>query len=193
AVAFVSGAVLRLLVRRSAIHPSRALHIIESISVLAGGAVGSVIVLVLLIILWPAAGNWIINTFLSDTLIWQTEFQQWITQKIDDPTTSPSLGTPNVVRYWTSHPTRAIRQRISRLPKWLGLEVAVGKSNGETLSRKYLRRRTGAEVTECKSPRKTKWRPVTGAPAERAEEERTSAPTAEQVQIVFLHENERRP
>src|SRR5262249_35109269 len=92
AVAFVSGAVLRLLVRRSAIHPSRALHIIESISVLAGGAVGSVIVLVLLIILWPAAGNWIINTFLSDTLIWQTEFQQWITQKIEDPTTSSAIG-----------------------------------------------------------------------------------------------------
>ena len=90
-VAFVTGAVLRLLVRRSAIHPTRALHIIESISVLAGGAVGSVIVLVLLIILWPAAGNWIINTFLSDTLIWQTEFQQWITQKIEDPTTSSAI------------------------------------------------------------------------------------------------------
>ena len=66
-VAFVTGAVLRLLVRRSAIHPTRALHIIESISVLAGGAVGSVIVLVLLIILWPAARNWIINTFLCRT------------------------------------------------------------------------------------------------------------------------------
>ena len=33
----------------------------------AGGAVGSVIVLVLLIILWPAARNWIINTFLCRT------------------------------------------------------------------------------------------------------------------------------
>jgi hypothetical protein len=92
AVAFATGAVLRLLVRRSAIHPSRALRIIESISVLVGGAVGSVMILVLLIILWPAAGNWIINTFLSDTLIWQTEFQQWITQKIEDPTTSSAIG-----------------------------------------------------------------------------------------------------
>src|SRR5215510_11800075 len=92
AVAFVTGAVLRLLVRRSAIHPSRALHIIESISVLAGGAIGSVIVLVLLIILWPAGGNWVINTFLSDTLIWQTEFQQWITRQIDDPVTSSAIG-----------------------------------------------------------------------------------------------------
>ena len=90
--AFLTGAVLRVLVRRSAIHPSIALRVIESISVVAGGAVGSVIVLVLLIILWPTAGNWIINTFLSDTLIWQTEFQQWITQKIDDPTTSYAIG-----------------------------------------------------------------------------------------------------
>src|SRR5215831_1056637 len=49
--AFVTGAVLRVLVRRSAIHPSHALRVIESISVVAGGAVGSVIVLVLLIIL----------------------------------------------------------------------------------------------------------------------------------------------
>jgi len=49
-------------------------------------------VLLLLIILWPAAGNWLINTFLSDTLIWQTQFQQWITQKIEDPTTSSAIG-----------------------------------------------------------------------------------------------------
>jgi ABC-type microcin C transport system permease subunit YejB len=90
--AFLTGAVLRLLVRRSAIHPLNALRVIESISVVVGGAVGSFIVLVLLIILWPAAGNWIINTFLSDTLIWQTEFQQWITQKIEDPTTSSAIG-----------------------------------------------------------------------------------------------------
>jgi hypothetical protein len=90
--AFLTGVVLRVLVRRSKLHPSHALRVIEGISVIAGGAVGSVIVLLLLIILWPTAGNWIINTFLSDTLIWQTEFQQWITQKIQDPTTSSAVG-----------------------------------------------------------------------------------------------------
>jgi hypothetical protein len=46
------------------LHPSHALRVIESISVIVGGAVGSVIVLLLLIILWPTASNWIINTFL---------------------------------------------------------------------------------------------------------------------------------
>jgi hypothetical protein len=51
-----------------------------------------VVVLLLLIILWPEAGNWVINTFLSVTLIWQTEFQQWITQKITDPMTSSAIG-----------------------------------------------------------------------------------------------------
>src|SRR5215475_3140477 len=90
--ALIVGAVLRSLVRKSAIHPGHALRIIESISVIAGGAFGSVVVLLLLIILWPAAGNWLINTFLSDTLIWQTQFQQWITQKIEDPTTSSAIG-----------------------------------------------------------------------------------------------------
>ena len=90
--AFLTGLALRILVRRSSIHPSHALRLIESISVVAGGAVGSVVVLLLLIILWPAAGNWVINTFLSDTLIWQTQFQQWITQRIDDPTTSSAIG-----------------------------------------------------------------------------------------------------
>jgi hypothetical protein len=88
----IVGAVLRSLVKSSSIHPSHALRVIESISIIAGGAVGSVIVLLLLIILWPAAGNWLINTFLSDTLIWQTQFQQWITQKIEDPTTSSAIG-----------------------------------------------------------------------------------------------------
>jgi hypothetical protein len=90
--AFVVGVVLRVLVRKASIHPSHALRVIESISVVVGGAVGSVVVLLLLIILWPAAGNWVINTFLSDTLIWQTEFQQWITEKIQDPTTSSAIG-----------------------------------------------------------------------------------------------------
>jgi hypothetical protein len=78
--------------RKSAIQPSHALRVLESISVIAGGAIGSVVVLLLLIILWPSAGNWLINTFLSNTLIWQTEFQQWITQKIEDPTTSSAIG-----------------------------------------------------------------------------------------------------
>ena len=90
--AFLTGVMLRVLVRRSKLHPSHALRVIEGVSVIAGGAVGSVIVLLLLIILWPTADNWIINTFLSDTSIWQTEFQQWITQKIQDPTTSSAVG-----------------------------------------------------------------------------------------------------
>lgn len=92
AAVLVVGLVLRLLVRRSTIQPSLAVRIFEGVSVVAGGAVGSVVVLLLLIILWPAAGNWIINTFLSDTIIWQTEFQQWITQRIGDPTTSSAIG-----------------------------------------------------------------------------------------------------
>jgi hypothetical protein len=91
-VAFLTGLVLRALVRKSTIQASHALRLIESVSVVAGGAIGSVAVLLLLIILWPAAGNWLINTFLSDTLIWQTEFQQWITQMIEDPTTSSAIG-----------------------------------------------------------------------------------------------------
>jgi len=90
--AFLAGVVLRTLVRKSAIQPSHALRVIESVSVIAGGAIGSVVVLLLVIILWPSAGNWLINTFLSNTLIWQTEFQQWITQKIEDPTTSSAIG-----------------------------------------------------------------------------------------------------
>jgi hypothetical protein len=92
AVIVVAGVVLRVLVRKSALRPSYAVRVIESVSIIAGGAIGSVMVLLLLIILWPAGGNWVINTFLSDTLIWQTEFQQWITQKIDDPTTSSAIG-----------------------------------------------------------------------------------------------------
>lgn len=92
AVVVVAGVVLRVLVRKSALRPSYAIRVIESVSIVAGGAVGSVMLLLLLIILWPAGGNWVINTFLSDTLIWQTEFQQWITQKIDDPITSSAVG-----------------------------------------------------------------------------------------------------
>ena len=90
--AFVTGLVLRVLVKNSTLHPSHALRVIGIIAVVIGGGIGSVVVLLLLIILWPEAGNWVINTFLSVTLIWQTEFQQWITQKITDPMTSSAIG-----------------------------------------------------------------------------------------------------
>lgn len=92
ATTFIVGLVLRLLVRRSTLHPSHALRVIRAVAIIVGGGIGSVVVLLLLIILWPGAGNWVINTFLSDTLIWQTEFQQWITQKINDPMTSSAIG-----------------------------------------------------------------------------------------------------
>jgi hypothetical protein len=38
AAAFATGAVLRMLVRKSTIHASHALRVIESVSVIAGGA-----------------------------------------------------------------------------------------------------------------------------------------------------------
>jgi hypothetical protein len=91
-VAFIIGLWLRALVKQSSLHPSFALRVIETIAVVVGGGLGSVVVLMLLIILWPGAGNWVINTFLSDTIIWQTQFQQWITRNITDPTTSSALG-----------------------------------------------------------------------------------------------------
>ena len=90
--AFLVGVALRILVRKATLHPAHALRLIESVAIVAGGAVGSVAVLLLLIIFWPSAGNWLINIFLPETLIWQTEFQQWITQKIEDPTTSSAIG-----------------------------------------------------------------------------------------------------
>ena len=90
--AFITGLALRLLVKNSTLHPSHALRVIGIIAVIVGGGIGSVVVLLLLIILWPEVGNWVINTFLSVTLIWQTEFQQWITQKISDPMTSSAIG-----------------------------------------------------------------------------------------------------
>ena len=92
AAAFIGGIVLRVLVKNTTLHPSHALRVIGIIAVIVGGGIGSVVVLLLLIILWPEAGNWVINTFLSVTLIWQTELQQWITQKISDPMTSSAIG-----------------------------------------------------------------------------------------------------
>jgi hypothetical protein len=91
-LAFIIGRWLRAAVKQSSLHPSLALRVIETIAVVIGGGIGSVAVILLLIILWPAAGNWIINTFLPDAIIWQTQFQQWITRIIDDPTISSAIG-----------------------------------------------------------------------------------------------------
>jgi hypothetical protein len=92
AVAFLIDLGLRALVKQSSLHPSLALRVIQIIAVVVGGGIGSMAVLVLLIILWPGAGNWVINTFLSDTIIWQTEFQQWVTRNINDPMASSAIG-----------------------------------------------------------------------------------------------------
>ncbi len=92
AVAFIIGLWLKAGVQQSTFHPSFALRVIETIALVIGGGIGSVVVLLILTILWPAAGNWVINTFLSDTIIWQTEFQQWVTKNIDDPITSSAIG-----------------------------------------------------------------------------------------------------
>jgi hypothetical protein len=92
ALAFIAGLWLKAAVKRSSLHPSLAVRVIEAIAVVLGGGIGSVAVILLLIILWPAGGNWIINTFLSDAIIWQMQFQQWITNVIDDPTISSAVG-----------------------------------------------------------------------------------------------------
>jgi hypothetical protein len=89
---FIVGLWLRARVKDASLHPSVALRVIETIAVVVGGGVGSVAVLLLLLILWPAAGNWVINQFLPDTIIWQTQLQQWITRNMDDPTTSSAIG-----------------------------------------------------------------------------------------------------
>jgi hypothetical protein len=91
-VVFALGWLLRRSVETRALHPTLAVRFIETVAVVLGGGVGSIFVVVLLIILWPSAGNWVINTFLPAALIWQTEFQQWITQKIADPITSSTIG-----------------------------------------------------------------------------------------------------
>ena len=124
--AFVIGIILRVLVRRSTLHPSHAIRAIETVSVIAGGVIGSVVVLLLLIILWPAGGNWVINTFLSDTLIWQTEFQQWITQKIDDPTTSSAIGLLiQRIQFGSAFP---------RIPQRMGGEMGARDADGKGVS-----------------------------------------------------------
>lgn len=91
-VLFITGLWLRARVKDLSLHPSVALRVIETIAVVIGGGLGSVAVLLLLLILWPTAGNWVINRFLPDTIILQTQLQEWITRNIDDPTTSSAIG-----------------------------------------------------------------------------------------------------
>src|SRR5262249_39478874 len=57
-------------------------------------------------------------------------------------------GSHDVVRNRAPPPARAVRQRISWLPKRLGGEVAIGKGVGQALSRKRLHRWSRHNLTD---------------------------------------------
>jgi len=125
--AFVVGVVLRALVRKASIHPSHALRVIESISVVVGGAVGSVVVLLLLIILWPVAGNWVINTFRHVDM---ADGVSAVDHRKD-------TGSNNFICDWSSDPTCPIRQRVPWHPERMEHEMASRKIDGKTI--RYVR------------------------------------------------------
>ena len=86
------GLTLRWLVTSKALLASTALTIIGSISKVVGGLLGSVGILVVLVILFPTAAEWIVNTYMPRTIIWQTNFQTWLTQQVTDSRTATAMG-----------------------------------------------------------------------------------------------------
>jgi hypothetical protein len=53
---------------------------------------GTFMVLIVFVILVPSASDWIVNTYLPKTLIWQTEFQTWLSSQINDSRTATGVG-----------------------------------------------------------------------------------------------------
>lgn len=86
------GLLLRWLVQNKYIFAQSALRIIGFTGDFVGGFIGSVGILLLLIILWPAASDWIVNHYLAKTTIWQTEFQMMLTENLSDSRTATALG-----------------------------------------------------------------------------------------------------
>ena len=86
------GLTLRWLVTSKALLASTALTIIGSISKVVGGLLGSVGILVVLVIQFPTAAEWIVNTYMPKTIIWQTNFQTWLTQQVTDSRTATAMG-----------------------------------------------------------------------------------------------------
>jgi hypothetical protein len=86
------GHCLMWLVHNRQMVSQTAVRIIGSIATLFGIVTGSMAIMVILMILWPDASNWVVNTYLPKTLIWQTEFQQWLAEKVSDRRMATTMG-----------------------------------------------------------------------------------------------------
>ncbi len=82
---YLAGLGLKQLVRREVMAATAALRITKVLSWLLGFVLGGMGCMIMLFILMPNASDWIVNSYLNRTEIWQREFQSWLTQKFDDP------------------------------------------------------------------------------------------------------------
>jgi hypothetical protein len=85
------------------------------------------VVLLLLIILWPVAGNWVINTFRHVDM---ADGVSAVDHRKD-------TGSNNFICDWSSDPTCPIRQRVPWLPERMEHEMASRKIDGKTI--RYVR------------------------------------------------------
>lgn len=93
AVAIVAtGFSLRWLVKLQILHASKALVLVKATATIVGGLFGAIALMVVLVILFPSASDWIVNFYYAKTTIWQTEFQLWLTPKLGDSRAATAAG-----------------------------------------------------------------------------------------------------
>jgi hypothetical protein len=95
---YVAGYGLKQMVEQRALLAKSALRLIEALAVGFGFMTGTFMVLIVFVILVPSASDWIVNTYLPKTLIWQTEFQTWLSSQINDSRTATGVGLINSKR-----------------------------------------------------------------------------------------------
>lgn len=91
-VFFFIGKVLQSLVRSGVMLAQSAVYSISFLATIFGMMTGSIAMMIGLILFWPDSAEWIVNTYLSKTTIWQIQFQQWITAQISESRTATGVG-----------------------------------------------------------------------------------------------------
>ena len=93
-IAFIAGMRMFLHggVRRGYILAADAERTAERTATIVGILFGPYVLICIVAVMHPPFGRWFVNTFITDTIIWQAQFVKWMDARVQDDLAATALG-----------------------------------------------------------------------------------------------------